>query len=184
MASWLEVLENALGLGGPSTIPVPPPAAPVAPAPAPDGVPDEAVALVKEFEGFRSAPYQDSTGVWTFGYGSTRDADGNPVTAATPLISEPAASALVRRDLDASNLAVTRDVHVPLTANQRAALDDFIYNLGVGNFQASAMLKLLNAGDYAGAAAQIDLWDHAGGVVLAGLLRRRQAETDMFTRTA
>jgi lysozyme len=44
------------------------------------------------------------------------------------------------------------------------------------------MLKLLNAGDYQGAAEQFDAWDHAGGKVVAGLLRRRQIETNDFEK--
>jgi lysozyme len=100
----------------------------------------------------------------------------------TSAITEAEACALVKRDLTASNMTVSSVCHVPLTADERAALDDFVYNLGAGNFRSSTLLKLLNAGDYAGAAAQFDLWDHAGGVVLAGLLRRRQAETDLFEK--
>jgi GH24 family phage-related lysozyme (muramidase) len=89
----------------------------------------------------------------------------------TSAITEAEACALVKRDLTASNITVSSVCHVPLTADERAALDDFVYNLGAGNFRSSTLLKLLNAGDYAGAASQFDLWDHAGGVVLAGLLR-------------
>jgi lysozyme len=55
-----------------------------------------------EFEGFVAHPYRDPTGVWTIGYGSTRDADGNPVTAATPDITVEAARSLVERDLGAA----------------------------------------------------------------------------------
>jgi lysozyme len=57
-----------------------------------------------------------------------------------------------------------------------------VYNLGGGNLRRSTLLRLLNAGDYAGAAKEFDKWNMAGGKVLAGLVRRRQAETDMFTR--
>jgi GH24 family phage-related lysozyme (muramidase) len=77
---------------------------------------------------------------------------------------------------------VNRDVSAPLTLDQWAALGDFIYNVGAGNFRASTLLKKLNARDYAGAAAELDKWDHAGGRVLAGLLKRRQAETALFTK--
>jgi lysozyme len=142
---------------------------------------DEATNLVTAFEGFVPHPYRDSAGTWTIGYGSTRDADGNPVTAATPDITVEAARSLVERDLGAAlTREVARDVHTPLTASQTAALADFVYNLGAGNFRASTLLRKLNAGDYAGAAAEFDKWDHAGGRVLAGLLKRREAETQLF----
>jgi lysozyme len=77
-------------------------------------------------------------------------------------------------------LEIARVVKVWLTVDETAALQDFVYNLGIGNFESSTLLRKLNAGDYAGAAAQIDLWDHAGGRVVAGLLRRRQVGTALF----
>ena len=66
---------------------------------------------------------------------------------------------------------------VPLTQGEFDALTDFVFNCGCGAFAGSTMLRLLNAGDYQSAAGQFDLWDHAGGQVVAGLLRRREAET-------
>jgi lysozyme len=118
--------------------------------------------------------------VWTFGFGSTRDAEGKPVTATTPAISRDDAVKLMIRDLQAAVDAVIRLVQVPLTEGELAALTDFVYNLGAGSLAPSTLLKLLNAGDYAGAAQQLPLWDHAGGKVLAGLLARRQAELALF----
>jgi lysozyme len=143
---------------------------------------DDAVNLVTDFEGFSAVPYQDPAGVWTIGYGSTRDADGNPVCATTPNITQAAARKLVDRDLRSAFAEVAGDVKVALTPFQEGALADFVYNLGAGNFRSSTLLRLLNAGDYAGAAAQFARWDMAGGRVLAGLLRRRQAETELFTK--
>jgi lysozyme len=141
---------------------------------------DPAVNLVTEFEGFSSSPYQDPVGIWTIGYGSIRDSRGFAVTADTPAITEAEARALVSRDLQSAARTLQAAVTVPLTDNEHTALEDFIYNLGSGNFASSTLLRKLNAGDYAGAANQLDLWDHAGGKVLAGLLRRRQAETKLF----
>jgi lysozyme len=143
-------------------------------------VEDKAVDLGEEFEGFRSEPYQDSVGVWTQGFGSTHDGDGNHITADSPPIDEDTARVWAKRDLLSAAAEVTRDVTVPLNDQQTAALEDWIYNLGSGNFRSSTLLRKLNAGDYDGAAAEFDKWDRAGGQVLAGLLRRRQAETDLF----
>ncbi|MCF3948709.1 lysozyme [Acidiphilium iwatense] len=75
---------------------------------------------------------------------------------------------------------MTSQVTVPLNPNQQAALIDFVYNLGAGNFRASTLLRLLNAGDFARAVRQFTLWDHADGRVLPGLLRRREAEAALF----
>ena len=67
-----------------------------------------------------------------------------------------------------------------LNQNQFDALVSWVYNLGPANLQASTLLKVLNAGDYAGVPAQIMRWNKAGGKVLEGLTRRRQAEADLF----
>lgn len=145
-----------------------------------DNVPESAVDLGEQFEGFRANPYQDSVGVWTQGFGSTRDENSLPITASHPPITEDEARVWAKRDLLSAAREVANDVTVALTDNQVAALEDFIYNLGAGNFRSSTLLRKLNSGDFDGAAAQFDAWDRAGGQVLAGLLRRRQAETDLF----
>jgi lysozyme len=140
----------------------------------------DAVKLVTEFEGFVGHPYQDAGGTWTIGYGSTRDANGAPVTGRTPPISVEDAKELVERDLRAAFATVKADVRTPITAEQDAALADFVYNLGARNFGASTLLKKLNAGDYEGCANEFEKWDHCGGKVLAGLLRRRKSEEKLF----
>jgi lysozyme len=141
-----------------------------------------AVDLAKSFEGFEPLPYQDLTGVWTIGYGSIWvNGDGQtPVTATTPAISEATACVWLANEMRVGVEALQAEVGVPLTTGERAALEDFIFNLGVGNFRSSTLLRDLNSGNFEAAAAQIDLWDHAGGKVVAGLLRRRQAETNLF----
>src|SRR5579875_1622128 len=101
--------------------------------------PDAAVKLAEGFEGFRARPYRDSAGVWTIGYGSTRDARGRPVTATTPPVTEAEAEALMRRDLQDAFDEVIRDADVGLTADQASALTDFVYNLGAGAFRSSTL---------------------------------------------
>jgi lysozyme len=86
----------------------------------------------------------------------------------------------LQEDIQSAADAVNRLVTVELTQQEFDALVDFTFNLGAGNLQSSTLLRLLNSGDYTGAAGEFDKWDRAGGQVLAGLLRRRQAEADMF----
>lgn len=129
-----------------------------------------------EFEGCKLTPYLDTTGIPTSGYGNTH----NVVMGVN--ITQAQADTDLLNNLKSAINTVEHMVHVPMTDGEESALVDFVYNCGSGNFQHSTLLRLLNAGDYAGAAAQFDVWDKAGGVVLAGLLRRRQAETDMFKR--
>jgi GH24 family phage-related lysozyme (muramidase) len=71
-------------------------------------------------------------------------------------------------------------VTVELNQNQFDAMVSWVYNLGGGNLGASTLLKVLNAGDFAGVPAQMLRWNKAGGKVLEGLTRRRQAEADLF----
>jgi lysozyme len=121
---------------------------------------------------------------WEIGYGSIWDWRLVPrerVDAFTEDIDEATARAWLGMELQAAAQSIQNTVHVPLSVGQIAALEDFIYNLGVGNFLSSTLLRRLNMGDYAGAALQFERWTHAGGVVMAGLVRRRQAETNLFT---
>jgi lysozyme len=145
----------------------------------------KAADLAAQFEGFSARPYLDTLAkppVWTQGYGSIWiNGDGvTPVTADSPEIDEPTGRLWMANEMHSAALEIARVVQARLTVDETTALEDFIYNLGQGAFESSTLLRKLNAGDYAGAAAQIDLWDHAGGKVVAGLLRRRQAETNLF----
>ncbi len=145
-------------------------------------VPDGAVKMAEAFEGFSETPYRDPVGVFTIGYGSTRDVLGQPVTVNTPIVSRAVAEGMMRRDLTVALRTVQGDVMVALTDEEKSALIDFIFNVGSGAFGGSTLLRLLNAGDFAGAADQFERWDHAGGKVLAGLTRRRMAEKAEFLK--
>ncbi|HEY1809687.1 MAG TPA: lysozyme [Acidobacteriaceae bacterium] len=135
------------------------------------------LALTEQFEGCRLTAYQDQVGVWTIGYGHT----GPEVCAAMTITSEDA-QALLARDVSNAAAFVNKIVQVQITQEEFDALVDFVFNLGVGSFERSTLLRLLNAGDFASAAAQFALWDRAGGAFVAGLLRRRQAETALFNQ--
>ena len=94
--------------------------------------------------------------------------------------SESHANHMLEVELEEYENYVSTAVTVPLSQNQFDALVSWVYNLGNGNLTSSTMLKVLNSGDYAGVPAQIKRWNKAGGKVLEGLTRRRQAEADMF----
>lgn len=136
------------------------------------------LALTEEFEGLRLTAYQDSVGVWTIGYGHT----GADVHAGLT-ITQQQASDLLMQDVSSAVAAVNRLVTVPLTQNQFDALVDFTFNLGQGNLAKSTLLREVNAGNFAAAAAQFIVWDRAGGVEVAGLKRRREAEAALFQST-
>ncbi|SAL26107.1 lysozyme [Caballeronia sordidicola] len=90
------------------------------------------------------------------------------------------ADARLTADLLRFGAAVDSLVKVPLSPQQKAAIVDFTFNLGSGNLQSSTLLKLLNAGDYAGAANEFPKWNLASGKVMAGLVTRRARERSLF----
>jgi lysozyme len=136
----------------------------------------DGLALTEQFEGCKLAAYQDVKGVWTIGYGHT-----GPDVVPGMTITQAQAQTLLASDVSSAAACVNNVVTVQLEQDEFDALVDFAFNAGKGAFEGSTMLRALNAGDFAGAAAQFDLWDHAGAAVVAGLLRRRQAETALFT---
>lgn len=147
---------------------------------APPELPEAALALIRRFEGWSATPYRCPAGYWTIGFGALRDAAGAPVTATTPPLDRAAGEALLARDLAAVGAAVARMVRVPLAPEAFGALVSFAYNLGPGRLRASTLLRRLNAGDRAAAAAEFPRWCMAGGRRLPGLVRRREAERLLF----
>ncbi len=140
---------------------------------------EKGIALIKEFEGCRLTAYQDSVGVWTIGYGWTQPVDGKPIRAGMT-IKQQTAERLLKTGLVSYESDVSRLVKVGLTQGQFDALVSFTYNLGVRSLSTSTLLRKLNAGDYAGAADEFLRWNKAGGKVLNGLTRRREAERALF----
>lgn len=140
---------------------------------------DKGIALIKQFEGCKLTAYQDSVGVWTIGYGWTQPVDGKPIRAGMT-IKQETAERLLKTGLVSYESDVSRLVKVGLTQGQFDALVSFTYNLGTRSLSTSTLLRKLNAGDYAGAADEFLRWNKAGGKVLNGLTRRREAERGMF----
>ncbi len=135
---------------------------------------DHGVRFIQRFEGLRLGAYQCSAGVWTIGYGHTLGVKRGDA------ITEAQADALLREDLEPCERAVNDLVTVQLSQGAFDSLVSFVFNLGRGAFSSSTLLKLLNKGDYQGAADQFEKWCRAGGRVLPGLLKRRHAEAAMF----
>ncbi|RAY45884.1 lysozyme [Enterobacter kobei] len=140
---------------------------------------DKGIALIKQFEGCKLTAYQDSVGVWTIGYGWTKPVDGKPIRAGMT-IKQETAERLLKTGLVSYENDVSRLVKVDLTQGQFDALVSFTYNLGARSLLTSTLLRKLNAGDYAGAADEFLRWNKAGGKVLNGLTRRREAERALF----
>ena len=131
--------------------------------------------LTKSFESCRLTAYRDVKGILTIGWGHT-----GPEVVEGLVWTQEFADTMLIADVASAVYCVNTSVKVPLDQPIFDALVDFTFNCGRHAFTSSTMLRLLNAGDYLGAAAQLDTWDHASGQVVTGLLRRRQAETDEF----
>ena len=130
--------------------------------------------LIKHFEGCELEAYHCAAGVPTIGYGHIKG-----VKMGDTITQEEAESMLVH-ELEEYENYIHKYVAVPLDQNQFDALVSWVFNLGAGNLAASTLLKVLNAGSYDEVPAQIMRWNKAGGKVLEGLTRRRQAEADLF----
>ena len=121
---------------------------------------NEGLNLIKHFEGCELQAYKCPAGVWTIGYGHIKGvSEGMTIT-------QEEAEQMLKDEMAEYEGYVNKLVTVELNQNQFDAMVSWVYNLGGGNLSASTLLKVLNAGDYAG--------------VLERLTRRRQAEADLF----
>ena len=132
------------------------------------------VDLLTHFEGLRLEAYQDSVGVWTIGYGHTKG-----VTPSMK-ITESQANNLLKTELIEYQNYINEMVNISLDQCQFDALVCWVYNLGPTNLKNSTLLTLLNQGVKFQIPEQIRRWNRAGGKVLKGLVRRREAEALMF----
>jgi len=136
--------------------------------------------LIKEFEGLRMEAYKCPAGVWTIGYGTTGRAGVGIKPAAGMVITEAEAEWYLEQAVAKFAAGVEAVVTAPIDENEFASMTSLAYNIGLSGFRKSSALRHFNAGDKAKAAAAIKLWNKAGGKVLAGLVRRRDAEVELF----
>lgn len=144
---------------------------------------DEGLRLIKSFEGYHKrlqngdcAAYLCPANVPTIGYGCTEGVKLGMVWSAEKAEQE------FKRELAKFEDGVNRLVTAEINQNQFDALVSFAYNVGVGGFQKSSVLKKVNKGDFAKVPAALALWNKGGGKVLPGLVSRRQREGAMFLK--
>ncbi len=132
--------------------------------------------IIKEHEGCELNAYRCPAGVLTIGYGSTRDVhEGMTIT-------QQEADERLFIDLHDAEEAVDREISAVLTDNQFSALVSFTFNVGAHALHDSTLRRKLNAGDYACVPTELNKWRKGGGKVLSGLVARRKAEGELFTR--
>ena len=136
--------------------------------------------LIKSFEGCKLKAYQCSAMKWTIGYGNTFYEDGKPVKMGDAITQEKAEQLFELISADFSS-KVAKLVPSHITPNQFGALTSFAYNCGVVNLQKSTLLKKVNANhNDPTIRGEFLKWNKAGGKVLAGLTRRREAEANLY----
>ena len=135
---------------------------------------EEGILLIKNYEGCELKAYQDSVGVWTIGYGHIKDVkEGDQ-------INQDEAEHLLKEEMPEYEGYIADMVKVPLKQNQFDALCSWVFNLGPKNLSESTLLRVLNEQKYDEVPEQIKRWNKAGGVILGGLVKRREAEANLF----
>lgn len=133
--------------------------------------------LIKQFEGYSSKAYPDpATGgvPWTIGYGTTKGVKPGMV------ITAQQAEKMLRDDVAKFESGVSSLITAPTTQGQFDAMVSLAYNIGLGNFGKSTLLKKHNARCYTCAADQFRVWNRANGKVMNGLTKRRAAERQVY----
>lgn len=144
------------------------------PSPSPRRVSPAGIALIKRWEGSRLTAYRCPAGVWTIGFGST----GAHVVEGLR-IDEETAEHWLRRDLASFERVVAAACPASASA-QFDAMVSLAFNVGGAAFRASTLVRLHNAGDFDGAAAQFGRWVLAKGRKLPGLVKRRADEARLY----
>lgn len=141
------------------------------------------IELIKKFEGCKLTAYRDSVGVWTIGFGHTKDVKADMV------ITAEQAEQFLKDDVVYFENGVNKllkTLKAQVTQNQFDALISFAFNVGLGNLRKSTLAKKLyvmqqNDRDSVQAVAdEFPRWNKAGGQVLTGLTKRRNAERALF----
>ena len=150
---------------------------------------ENGLALLQQWEGFKLQVYKDSAGFPTIGVGhlitkaeqasGTITINGAAVQYAGGLTDQQTLD-LLAQDVQPAEQAVNAGVTVPLNQNQFDALVSFTFNVGVGAFQSSTLLKVLNQQQYDDVPAQLLRWTRAGGQVVQGLVNRRENEIKLW----
>lgn len=144
-----------------------------------------AARIIKEFEGFSAKPYLCPANVPTIGYGSTMYKNGERVTMDDDEITEEQATEMLMDTIKSVEKQVKKVLTVKLKPHQMAALVSFTYNVGIGNFSNSTLLAWLNSNpDFTRIPEQFRRWNKGGGKVLNGLIRRREAEIELWEGTS
>ena len=140
----------------------------------------EGYALIKKFEGCRLKAYKCPANVWTIGYGNTFYEDGMKVKEGD-VITQQRAEEMAKFIIDQFAVSIAPFIQKTLTKNQFSACVSLAYNIGTSGFKRSSVFKKLNINPNDPTIADsFKLWNKGGGKVLAGLVKRREAEIQLY----
>lgn len=140
-----------------------------------------ATKIIAKFEGLRLRAYQDTGNIWTIGYGTTINPETGLPIKKGDVITKEKALAWLRINTAALETQIKKLVKVPINANQLTALTSLAYNIGMGAFSRSTLLRLLNNGTEKNlVAAQFIRWNKVKGKEVPGLTNRRKLEAELF----
>lgn len=137
--------------------------------------------LIKQFEGLSLTAYPDpATGgePFTIGYGHTGGV--KPKDVITMQMAEGYLIQDLKKFCDGVTKLLNDKVIDKITDNSFSAMVSLAYNIGLGNFSKSTLLRRVNESKFMLAASEFERWSRANGKVMAGLMRRRRAERDLF----
>ena len=137
--------------------------------------------IIKVFEGEKLKAYPDTGGIWTIGYGTTINPDTGLPIKKGDVIDKATAERWLKQDIEKRQYALSKLIKVPVTANQLSALTSLAYNIGLGAFQKSTLLRLLNQkAPIQQVADQFLRWNRINGKTSTGLTKRRELERKLF----
>ena len=135
---------------------------------------DKGIDLIKRYEGFRAKAYRCSADKWTIGYGHTLN------VKSTDVIDKAQAEYFLRQDVEFAEKEVNKH-NLNINQNQFDALVSFVFNLGVGNFARSTLLRKIKSNpDDPTIRKEFERWVYAGGKILTGLIKRRKEEANLY----
>ena len=142
-----------------------------------------AINLIKQFEGLKLTSYPDSGGVYTIGFGNTKNKDTGQAIKQGDKIDLATAERWLKIDVDERIKKIKPLIKVPINENMKAALVSLAYNIGTGAFASSTLLRLLNSGaDKKLVADQFLRWNKVQGKEVKGLTNRRKLEQELFLK--
>lgn len=140
--------------------------------------------IIKYYESLKLKPYLCPAGKATIGYGNTYYEDGSKVSLSDAPITKERAEELLLNIANKFGSQVLSSLEKKINQNQFDAIVSFAFNVGIGNFRSSTLLKKLNKEDFAGVEIEFPKWNKSNGKVLNGLIARRNAEKELFLKGA